>query len=166
MHLEEDSKHLTAFCTPFGVFEWYVLRMKVKVGPAEYEEMFQHVTRRCPAARPYIDDILASSGRESIDGAQTVADKQGPDTQEKYFQKHFDEVRQLFKALEAADLSVKPEKCHFFRRTVKYVGHIIKDRKRFRDPGKVQAIEEWDHRTITTPKALKGFLRLVGWYQI
>ena len=36
----------------------------------------------------------------------------------------------------------------------------------FPDPGKVQAIEEWDHRTITTPKALKGFLESVGWYQI
>ena len=154
MHLEGDSKHLTAFCTPFGVFEWIVLPMGVKVGPAAYQEMVQDVTRRCPAARPYIDDILASSGRESIDGAQTVADKQRPGILEKYFQKHFDEVWQLFEALEAAELTVKPEKCHFFRRTVKYVGHILKDGKCFPDPGKVQAIEEWDHRTITTPKAL------------
>ena len=64
MHLEEESKHLTAFCTPFGVFEWNVLPMGVKVGPAAYKEMVQHVTRRCSAARPYIDDILASSGRK------------------------------------------------------------------------------------------------------
>ena len=27
MHLEEGSKHLTAFCTPFGVIEWNVLPM-------------------------------------------------------------------------------------------------------------------------------------------
>ena len=44
-HLEEDSKHLTAFCTTFGVFEWNVLPMGVKVGPAAYQEMVQHVTR-------------------------------------------------------------------------------------------------------------------------
>ena len=33
MHLEEDSKRLTVFRTPFGVFEWTVLPMGVKVGP-------------------------------------------------------------------------------------------------------------------------------------
>ena len=82
------------------------------------------------------------------------------------FSENVDEVWQLFEALEAAELTVKPEKCHFRRRTVKYMGHILKDGKRFPDAGKVQAIEEWDHRTITTPKALKCFLGLVGWYQI
>ena len=50
MHLEEESKHLTAFCTPFGVFEWNVLPMEVKVGPAAFQEMVPHVVRHCPAA--------------------------------------------------------------------------------------------------------------------
>ena len=45
MHLEESSKHLTAFCTPFGIFEWNVLPMGVKVGPAAYQQMVQYVTR-------------------------------------------------------------------------------------------------------------------------
>ena len=109
---------------------------------------------------------MASSGRKGIDGAQTVADKQGPGTLEKYFQIHFDEVWQLFETLEAAELTVKPEKCHFLRRTVKYAGHILKDGKRFPDLGKVEAIGEWDHRIIMTSEALEGFLGLVGWYQI
>ena len=50
MHLEEDSKHLTAFCTPFGVFEWNVSPMGVKVGPAAFQEMLKHVTRNCPSS--------------------------------------------------------------------------------------------------------------------
>ena len=66
MHLEEESKHLTAFCTPFGVFEWNVLPMGVKLGPAAFQEMVQHVTRKCPASRPYIDDILSSSGKSQL----------------------------------------------------------------------------------------------------
>ena len=44
MHLEPESKHLTAFCTPFGIFECNVLPMGVKVGPAAYQQMVQHVT--------------------------------------------------------------------------------------------------------------------------
>ena len=62
-HLEESSKHLTSFCTPFGNFEWNVLPMGVHVGPAAYQQMVQYVTRNCPQSRPYIDDILSSSGR-------------------------------------------------------------------------------------------------------
>ena len=33
------------------------------------------------------------------------------------------------------------------------------------DPSKVESIKEWEHRTITTPKGMKGFLGQ-GWYQI
>ena len=33
MHLEPSCCHLAAFITPFGVYEWLVLPMGVKVGP-------------------------------------------------------------------------------------------------------------------------------------
>ena len=79
MYLEEDSKHLTAFCTPFGVVEWNVLPMGVNVGPAAYQEMVQHVTRNCPSSKPYIDDIMSSNGKEILDqGKTTLAEKQEP----------------------------------------------------------------------------------------
>ena len=29
-----------------------------------------------------------------------------------------------------------------------------------------EAVGKWDHKTITTAKQLKGFLGLVGWYQV
>ena len=167
MHLEEDSKHLTAFGTPFAVFEWNVLPMGVKVGPAAYQEMVQHITKKCPSSRPYIDDILSANGREElVPGKVTVSQKQEPEVLEKYFQKHYEDLFSLFEALERAMLTVKPEKCHFFRKTVKYVGHILKDGRRFPCPSRVEAVANWDHRTITTPKRLKWFLGLVGWYQI
>ena len=31
---------------------------EVKAAPTAYKEMVQHITRRCPAARPYIDGFL------------------------------------------------------------------------------------------------------------
>ena len=30
----------------------------------------------------------------------------------------------------------------------------------------MESIKEWDHRTISSPKGMKGLLGLVGWYQI
>ena len=128
MHLEEDSKQLTAFCNPFGVFEWNVLPMGVKVGPAAYQELVQHLTRNCPSARPYIDVILNANGSEDlVPEATTIHDKQKPAVIEKYFDKHHDDVFQLLEALEKANLTVKPGTCHMFRRSVRYVGHILHD---------------------------------------
>ena len=67
MHLQESSKHVTAFCTPFGILEWNVPPMGVIVGPAAYQQMVQYVTRNCPQSRPYIDDILSLSGRNVLE---------------------------------------------------------------------------------------------------
>ena len=64
----------------------------------------------------------------------------------------------LFENVNQAELTVKREKCHFFWRTVKYVGHILKDGKRFPNPSKVESIKEWDNRTIPTPKRDERFL--------
>ena len=167
MHSQEDSKHLTAFCTPFGVFEWNVLPMGVKVGPAAFQEMVQHVTRNCPSSKPYIDDIMSSNGKEILDPQKTtIAQKQEPEMLQKYFQAHAEKLCALFDALAEAQLTVKPEKCHLFKKRVQYVGHILQNGQRFPSPAKTEAVRQWQHDTITTTKQLKGFLGLVGWYQV
>ena len=167
MHLEEDSKHLTAFGTPFRVFEWNVLPMGVNVGPAVYQEMVQHVTRNCPSPQPYIDDIMSSNGKEILDPQKTtLAEKQEPQTLHKYFEAHTEKRCALFDALAATQLTVKPEKCHLFKKRVQYVGHILQSGQIFPSPAKTEAVAKWDHRPITTAKQLKGFLGLLGWYQV
>ena len=101
MHLEAESKHLTAFCTPFGIFKWNVLRMGVKVGPAAYQQMVPYVTRNCLQSRPYIDDILSSTGSKVLNpGKLTIEQKQEPKTPRKYFEAHYEDLCKLFHALE------------------------------------------------------------------
>ena len=124
------------------------------------------MVRHCRAARPYTDDILAATGREILKGAKSIHEEQSPEFIHDYYEKPFWDAWTLFENLEEAELTVKPEKCHFSRQTVKCVGHILKDGKQFPDPSKVESIKEWDHRTIITPKEIEGFLGLVGWYQI
>ena len=97
MHLEDDSKHLTAFCTPFTVFEWNVLPMEVKVGPAANQEMVHHVTRNCPTSKPNIDDIMSSHGKEILDpGKTTLAEKQEPAMLCRYFEAHTETLCTFF----------------------------------------------------------------------
>ena len=62
MHLEEASRSLTAFITPFGVYEWKVLPMGVKVGPQVLQRLVAWVVRNCRTSGPYIDDVLTGTG--------------------------------------------------------------------------------------------------------
>ena len=57
MHLEESSRSLTAFITPFGVYEWKVLPMGVKVGP----QVFQRWLRGLYATALLVGRILMMS---------------------------------------------------------------------------------------------------------
>ena len=167
MHLEESSKHLSAFCTPFGIFECNVLPMGVKVGPAAYKPIVQYVTRNCSQSRPYIADMLSSSGRNVVELDElAIEQKQQPETLRKYFEAHYEDLCKMFDALEEAQFTVKPSKVHLFKRIVQYVGHILKDGCRYPSPTKVSAVKEWKWEDIKTAKHMKGFLGVVGWYQV
>ena len=85
---------------------------------------------------------------------------------QKYFQAHAEKLCALFDALAEAQLTVKPEKCHLFKKRVQYVGHILQNGQTFPSPAKTEAVRQWQHDTITTAKQLKGFLGLVGWHQV
>ena len=63
-------------------------------------------------------------------------------------------------------MTVKPSKVHLFKRVVQYVGHILKDGCRFPSPTTISSIKEWKWESIVTAKQMKGFLGLMGWYQV
>ena len=115
MHLEEDSKHFSAFCSPFGVIESNILPMGVKMAPAAYQDMVQHVTHNCPSSKPYIDDIMFPNENKILDPKKTTL-AEGPERQtlRKYFDAPTKKLCALFDVLAAAELTVKPENCHLF----------------------------------------------------
>ena len=62
MPLSECSRQYTAFCTTFGVFEWRVLHMGVKVGPQAFQRMVSDCLKSLqPHTRIYIDDLLTGT---------------------------------------------------------------------------------------------------------
>ena len=62
MHLEESSRSLTAFITPFGVYEWKVLRMGVKVGLTRSRGGPGHGTLRWTRTSEQAGKALRSQG--------------------------------------------------------------------------------------------------------
>ena len=58
MHLDPASQPLTAFVTPSGTFEFTVMPMGIKNGPAMFQRMISWILRELPFAVAYIDDVL------------------------------------------------------------------------------------------------------------
>ena len=58
---------------------------------------------------------------------------------------------------------MNPNKCQFFRKEVKYLGHVVSAEGVATDPDKISAIVNWD--TPTTAKELQSFMGLAGYYR-
>jgi hypothetical protein len=91
----------------------------------------------------YMDDILIAIA-ESLDNHKC---------------KVFHVLRKLF----LSDLFLKPEKCHFHKKEVEYLGIIVGNRQVKMDPVKVKGITDWP--TPTNLKELCSFLGYGNYYK-
>ena len=72
--------------------------------------------------------------------------------------------KRFFKALQQADMRLRPDKCEFHKKKVKFLGFIITTEGIRMDHGKVKVVTEWPE-----PKNLKevqAFLGFANFYQI
>jgi hypothetical protein len=76
---------------------------------------------------------------------------------------HLQHVRVVLTTLRQHQLAVKQSKCVFGSRSVAYLGHVISAGGVSMDPAKVEAVQAWP--TPRTPRALRGFLGLAGYYR-
>ena len=72
-------------------------------------------------------------------------------------------MRQLFQRLKEADLKLNREKCNFFKSHIQYLGHLISGEGIEPLPEKLESIKEMP--PPTTPKEVKQFLGLIGYYR-
>ena len=76
---------------------------------------------------------------------------------------HLVHMRQLFQRLREADLKLNREKCNFFKSHIQYLGHLISGEGIKPLPEKLESIKEMP--PPTTPKEVKQFLGLIGYYR-
>ena len=76
---------------------------------------------------------------------------------------HIQEVKKVFKALQEANIRLRPDKCKFHVKTVKFFASIITTNGIQMDDKKVKAISEWpEPRNL---KKVQAFLRFANFYQ-
>src|SRR6266540_419705 len=75
----------------------------------------------------------------------------------KTFKKHKEHVRLVFEALRAASLMIKPKKCKFAQKELRFLGHIISTEGIRTDPDKIAKMV-----TLSSPMNLKELRLRLG----
>ena len=78
-------------------------------------------------------------------------------------EEHVHRLRAVFNKLKAAGLKLKPSKCDFFKKEIKYLGHVVSKEGVSTDPDKIKAVTEWSQPTTVTE--VKSFLGFVSYYR-
>lgn len=151
--MHEQDKKFTAFTTPVGLHEFNQLPQGLCNSPASFMRLMMNIfgdqnflTLLC-----YLDDVLVFAPNE---------------------EEAIKRLKMAFGRLREHGLKLAPKKCHFLRRSVKFLGHIIDENGVATDPEKVQAITATSEADLmmedgVTPSAkkIKSFLGMVMYYQ-
>jgi hypothetical protein len=144
VELAESDREKTAFSTPYGLFQFRVMPFGLCNAPSTFQRLMELVLTgvQWSSCLVYIDDIIIFSS--------TV-------------QGHFQRLVEVFERLRSAGLEVKPSKCHLFRRSVDYLGHIVSKQGIQTDPGKTENVTNW--HAPNNVKELRQFLGLASYYR-
>ena len=139
LRVAEGDEWKTAFRTRYGLYESLVMPFGLTNAPADFQHFINDALHPfldhfCTA---YLDDILIYSTM---------------------LEEHREYVRGVLEALSRAGLHLKPEKCHFHKTEVKYLGLFISANGVRMDPEKVTAVLEWGSpRNLHDVRAFLGF---------
>lgn len=144
--IEEGSRHLTAFITPWGLYEWVRIPFGLTNAPAAFqrsmEEMLDSLRDEC--CIPYLDDILCYA---------------------KNFEEHVEKLRKVLQALQRHGVKLRPTKCEMFRREVRYVGRLVSAEGVKIDPKDLDAVRVWKTKTPTTIGEVRQMLGFLSYYR-
>jgi hypothetical protein len=138
LRVTPGQEYLTAFRTPWGLYEYTVMPFGLANAPATFQRFIQHVLQQFidVCCFVYIDDILIFSKTESD---------------------HLLHLTQILSQLRKFSLKASLNKCQFFQSEVNFLGFIITSTGLRMDPKKLDTILQWP-----IPETLRGLRRFLG----
>uniref|UniRef100_A0A3B1JWV6 Gypsy retrotransposon integrase-like protein 1 n=1 Tax=Astyanax mexicanus TaxID=7994 RepID=A0A3B1JWV6_ASTMX len=135
----EQDKPKTAFCTPFGLFEWNRMPFGLCNAPSTFQRLMQRMfgDQQYQSLLLYLDDIIVFSSSVS---------------------QHLQRLEVVLGRLQKEGLKAKLSKCVFFKQEVGYLGHVISNKGVSTDPAKIEAVAQWQRpRTVSELRSFLGF---------
>ncbi|XP_078246340.1 uncharacterized protein LOC144588102 [Pogona vitticeps] len=143
LRIDPRDQEKTAFCSPFGLYEFRVLSFGLRNAPATFQRLMdQTLAGLSDFTVAYIDDIGIFSNT---------------------WEDHLIHLEVVLQRLSAAGLTVKASKCQLGSPEIKYLGHMVGGGMIKPLEAKIEAVRDWPRPN--TKKKVKSFLGLVGYYR-
>ena len=135
---------LAAFATHSGLFQFRVMPFGLCNAPATFERLMDQVLQglRWNRCLVYLDDIISFGGT---------------------FGAALSNLTLIFERLRSYGLQLKSSKCHLFRASVPFLGHIVGRRGLECDPKKIEDVKSWPVPDCL--RSVRQFLGFVGYYR-
>jgi hypothetical protein len=142
--LTQNSKELTAFRTPDGLYMYKRMPMGLKTASAVFCRFIDSVLGdlKWNHVLAYIDDLLIATPT---------------------FEKHVEVLDKLFGRMNAARLTLGAKKCSIGKREVQFLGHVVGADGIYPNGNKVKAIEALE--LPKNCKELEAAMGLMGYYR-
>ncbi|XP_046964488.1 uncharacterized protein K02A2.6-like [Vanessa cardui] len=137
-----DDKHVTCINTHKGLFKFKRLVFGLSSAPAIFQRAMESILSGIDGVLCFLDDILIT-GKDKVE--------------------HWARLKLVFDRLKDSGLTLRKEKCEFFKNEINYLGYIIDKNGIRKSSEKVKAILE-----AAVPKNLKelqSFLGLINYYR-
>ena len=139
MRLAEESREITAFLSPKGLFQWKVLPMGMKTSGAVFQRLMDTM----------LGDLQPKCAVVYIDNITIFSPSMG---------QHIIDLGEVFSWLAKVNLKVNLDKCNFVKTEVKVLGHLVSKQGIRPDPKKVETIQG-----LAPPKDVTGVKSFMGW---
>ena len=144
IEIEPEDQHKTSFVCEFGQFEFIRMPFGLTNAPATFQRFMNYIFRKAlnVYVLVYLDDIIVFS---------------------KTIEEHVLHLEKVFETLTNSGLRLKLTKCHFAKKEIEYLGHIISEKGVSPDKNKIISVR--DFPTPLNVKQLQSFLGLANYYR-
>lgn len=140
--IQDEDIEKTAFACKLGTFEFVRMPFGLVNAPATFQRLMDNALREelWKFVVVYLDDVIVYSKSE---------------------EEHKIHVKIIQDKLKKLGMTFNTEKCEFFKKEIKILGHIVSKRGIRPDPNRVKAIKEF--RNPASKKELMSFLGLINY---